>query len=380
MNVFIIDLSGKVLHYDESLCDSLVKYVDLAFVAHKSQNEGYHGKRLWLLRLIPKKMKKSESKVKRILKAVEGAFNYLLLIVYLLFKHPDILHFQWFPFMEFCSVDNAYISIVKFIKPRQKIVLTIHNVYPHDMSLSQKDKYRKRFCDMDKHIDKYIVHTESSKNEVANEFGVDLEKIKVVPHGIFVPDYLPQNKYNPQGKHIIMYGNNVPYKGTDILLDALQMLPEEYKMSVKLTVAGMTSTDYLNQLKEKSEGLNVTILPTYIPDQQLNEMIDSADFIALPYRHISQSGVLLLALYFKKPLIVADLPSFKETLAGFSDDMFFEAGNAESLCNLLMKYLNGEIDVANQIETISKLNNLYSWEESAQKTCALYSSIVSPTR
>lgn len=371
MDVFVIDISGKVNNYDCSLCNSLYKLADVTLV---TQLDGldYSGKKFEPIRLVPNKFKGSENIVKRLVKSVEVIINYILVLIYILKKSPTILHFQWFPFMEFCSLDNYYINLIKILKPKQKIILTIHNVYPHNMSQRSKEKYKGRFIKMDRHIDHYIVHTDSSMNEVINEFGVFSNRITVIPHGIFTPNYTFQKIRHSQGRNIIMYGNNSPYKGSDILIDALQLLPESEKSKWSVVIAGRTSNDYLTLLESKAKGVNVKFIPSFVPDQQLYEMIDVADYIALPYRTISQSGVLLLALYFNKPLLISNLPSFKETLSGFTDDMFFESENPQSLAELMLRYSNGEIDIDRQREIISKLNEVYSWDESAKKTANVY--------
>jgi len=374
MKVFIIDISGKVLNYDYSLVKSLQKesVSEVILAAHVQDRSKYDGKRIDLVNLVPWKYKNSDHKLKRIAKAVEGICNYIVLLLYVLIKRPAVLHFQWFPFMEFCSVDNYYVALIKRLRPKQKIVLTVHNVFPHEMSQKGKAKYKERFVDVDKYIDHYIVHVNSSKIELEREFGVKQERVSVVPHGIFVPNYKRKRDYSNNGRNIIVYGNNSPYKGTDILLEAMQMMSEEEKKAIKLTIAGKMSDDYYQQLLTKAKGLNVEIIPSYIPDKKLYEMIDNADYIALPYRKISQSGVLLLALYFRKPLLVSNLPSFVETLEGFTDDMFFESENSKSLKSLIERHINKCVDLGRQLEAIEKLNKKYSWEESARKTSLIY--------
>lgn len=372
MKVYVIDISGKVIGYDIALCDQLSKIVPITLVAHKQERDQYEGRRLPLISLVPAKYKSSEHIIKRFVKAIESLLNYFGLLISILIERPSILHFQWFPFMEFCSVDNLYVALIKFLRPKQQIVLTVHNVYPHDMSDTNKVKYRNRFIRMDKYINHYIVHVDSSKKILIDDFGISEKKIKIIPHGIFTPTYVPKSVKNKKGQHILMYGNNTPYKGTDLLLDALQELPLEIIRDVTVTIAGKTSDSYYKELKVKARDLNVVIIPTFIPDHQLYELIDVADYIALPYRDISQSGVLLLALFFKKPLLVSDLPSFKETLKGFTDDMFFESNNAHSLADLIKRHLEGKVDTEKQLKVIGDLVDLYSWEKSAQMTKLVY--------
>ena len=375
MKVYVIDISGKVIGYDNALCEELYKIVPITLAVHKWDGERYEGRRLPLIRLVPAKYKNTEHIIKRLFKAVESLLNYFWLLIRIFVERPTILHFQWFPFMEFCSLDNYYVALIKILRPEQKIVLTVHNVFPHEMSPSGREKYKKRFLNMDQYIAHYIVHVDSSKQEIMNVFGVPDQRISVIPHGIFTPDYKLSCERRENGRHIIVYGYNSPYKGTDILLDALQLMPEDEKKTISLTVAGKMSDEYCSQLHAKAKGLNVKITPTYIPDQQLYEMIDKTDYIALPYRKISQSGVLLLALYFRKPLIISNLPSFVETLEGFTEDMFFESDNAESLKSLIERHINKRVDIEKQLDAIDKLNKLYSWQESARKTKLVYNQI-----
>lgn len=372
MKVFIIDISGKVTSYDIALsqaiseCDKSVK-VKL-ITADVERGAG----RINLISLIPSRFKQIEHPLKRMVKAIEGILNYIYIISLVMIKKPDVVHFQWFPFMDFCSVDNIFIKLFKTFRSKQCIFFTVHNVYPHNMSSRNRVKYKKRFMEMSKYIDYYISHTITSKEELVKEYALEQNRICVIPHGIFTPDYMMHEHNRDCYVNIIMYGNNLPYKGSDLLLDSVQLLPVKFKNRIKLTIVGATSSDYLELLRTKTEGLNVNIIPSFVSDEQLYELINDADYIALPYRKITQSGVLLLALYFKKPLLVSNLPSFVETLRGFSEDMFFKSDDPESLKELIIRHIEGTVDVKKQLSIIDELNELYSWNNSAKMTIDAY--------
>ena len=380
----IVEISGKVLNYDYALCEAMAEEAkgdaQIVLAAHVHDKEKYHGKRLRLLSLVPSSQQKSVGKLKRLTKAVEGVVNYTILLVYILIKRPPVIHFQWFPFLEFTSIEIPYVRLLKWLLPKTKIVHTIHNVYSHETSkASKREEYRKRMVRMDKSIDHYIVHTESTAKEVEPLFSIDRSRITVVPHGIFKPNYqLHQNapKTSNGKKTIIFYGFNRRNKGADILIDAVRQLSDEYRNKVRVLIAGMTADDYLQELQAKVGDADVDFRPTFIPDDELYEMIESSDLIALPYREISQSGVLLLALYFRKPLLISDLPSFQETLEGFTSDMFFETGSAASMRDLIVRMLKGEIDVQKELQLIESLNAAYSWDKSASKTLSVYKQLI----
>lgn len=372
----IVEISGKVLNYDYALCTALREESNskVVLAAHLHDKTKYGGSRIKLLSLVPTAYQKETGWGKRLLKAIEGLLNYLILFFYVLFKQPTIIHFQWFPFMDFSSIEVPIVKMLRFFSKKTRVIQTIHNVFPHGTNKVQRTKYKQRFMKMDTLIDHYIVHTESTANEVENIFRIKRERLSIVPHGIFIPDYQLNNSPKPSDakKTIIFYGVNRRNKGGDLLIEAVKLLPENYRKKVKVLMAGKTNSVYLRELQKKSQGIDIVFMPSFIPDQDLYQMIDAADYIALPYREISQSGVLLLALYFRKPLLISDLPSFRETLKGFTPDMFFEAGNVIAMRELIVKMLKGEVDIRQELQIIDNLNSEYSWEKSAHRTLAIY--------
>ena len=157
-----------------------------------------------------------------------------------------------------------------------------------------------------------------------------------------------------------------PESGTDVFVQALSLLPQEYKDKVHALVVGKTYSNYLNELKEKKQNANIEFIPEFVSDEDLYKYIADSDIIVLPYREISQSGVLLLALSTKRLIITSDIPSFKETLVGMGEDTFFENGNATSLSRLIIKHADGLVDEKEQLNIIENLEAKYSWTNIAE--------------
>lgn len=378
MKAIILDITGRTLNYDIALANAIsviisdsdelilmTPFQDVSKVSCKHRN---------LPSLVPKKYRDSTKAVKRYLKALECVLNYIFVLCYACFRRIDVIHFQWLPFLEFNSIELLILKLYKCLLKRTKFILTVHNIFPHDLSLEEKGQYKERFVEASEKFDSFIVHTETSKKELEEEFGVDNSLIYVVFHGILEPsdisvtdNTIKDNKWN-----VIIYGNQSLYKGTDIYFDALQLLPEQYKRRIRTTIAGYISNEYLSVLQSKSNGLEVDWMPYFVDENILNNKILESNLIVLPYRKISQSGVLLLALYFKKYILTSDLPAFKETLTGFTDDMFFENERPESLANTIKNYLDSNVNLEEQMSTINELNSKYSWAVSAKITLEIY--------
>ncbi len=381
MNYLMVDISGKVLNYDIALCEALSEVLPskdhLVFFAANVNPAKVNCDCRKLISLVPKSLQNSENIVKRGFKALEGVINYLYLILYLLLHKVNVLHFQWLPFLEICSVEKSFLRIIKIVAPKTKIILTIHNLYPHNSSEAKKKAYKQRFGKIQRYIDNFILHLEISRKEFCKDFSIDDARTCVIPHGIFVPKGITIEPHKRGEKlNLIMYGNQSYYKGTDILVDALNLLPKDCQDKVHTVIVGKIAPDYYEPLKKKTECLDVEWIPEFVPDDVLYNKIAESDVIVIPYREISQSGVLLLALSFKRTIIASDLPSFKETLSELVDVMFFESKKPESLEKILEREICRDEYSVTQIELIDDVVQRYSWQKIASKYKHVYNKFV----
>ena len=171
-----------------------------------------------------------------------------------------------------------------------------------------------------------------------------------------------------------MYGFQSYYKGTDVFVKALSLIKDEYKDKIEVSICGAFSDDYYQTCTSIDTGVNIQWIPRFLSDNELYENIDGSNVIILPYRRISQSGVLLLALNTRRYIIASELPSFKETLKGFPKETFFESEDANDLARVINTYCAKEIDFEKIRQSIEDLNVLYSWKQSAIDTINLYNS------
>ncbi len=372
MNYLMVDISGKVLNYDIALCEALFKELPekdhLTLFAANIDSSKINCPSKKLLSVVPKALQNSENKIKRGAKAFEGVISYLYLILYVFFHRVNVIHFQWLPFLEICSIEKLFLKLIRFVSPKTKIILTVHNLYPHNFNDKQKECYRKRFDGVKELVDTFILHLECSKVEFCNQFNVAPTKVKVVHHGIFIPknvEIVPHVR--GEKLNLIMYGNQSFYKGTDVFVDALNLLPEDLKLKIHATIVGSIEKIFYEKLKQKTNDLDVEWIPEFVTDKILYKKILKSDVIVIPYREISQSGVLLLALSFARLILASNLPSFKETLDGYSDDLFFESGNAKSLSELIKRILNHPFEKEEYSTFVVGLQNKYSWDRIAKE-------------
>ena len=123
---------------------------------------------------------------RRLLKLVESILNLGALTLRFLVAPPDVVHVQYLPmlrsrmpldlwFVEFCRLRGA------------KIVLTVHDLLPHDTGDAHKAVYAELYAS----VDAMICHSDSIRGRLAEEFAVPETKVSVIPHGPFFYDLPP---------------------------------------------------------------------------------------------------------------------------------------------------------------------------------------------
>ncbi len=156
---------------------------------------------------------------------------------------------------------------------------------------------------------------------------VDIEKIKVIPHGSDNPIQLSQakrlkgrKKYGFKQKDfvILMYGYQSAYKGTDWITKAVgEFAAVNPQHSIKLFIAGgksptlkaldsyQTFSRKLNRLINKYS--KVVVAPGFIPEKDVPLVFAASDVVVFPYRaHMSASGALSVTWQYAKPFLASN--------------------------------------------------------------------------
>ena len=129
--------------------------------------------------------------------------------------------------------------------------------------------------------------------------------------------------------YILFFGTVDHYKGVDLLIEAYDQ--KVFHDRHKLVIAGK-GRHYVTDNK------NIIRLNRFIKDAEVRDLFTKAAIVVYPYRSATMSGVLSLAFYFRKKVVMSDVPFFKEYAN--RDSLFFKAGNVEDLADKLQQALD----------------------------------------
>ncbi len=278
-------------------------------------------------------------------------------------KRPDLLITNfWLPFMSPCQG-----TIERRVQRNghSRTVAILHNIIPHEHRPG------------DRLLSRYFVHSTQAftamSHSVLDDLGqFDRRKPRAFcPHplydhyGSLIPkdDARRQLGIEPEGRYILFFGFIRPYKGLDLLLQA--MGDERVKKTgVKLIVAGEfygDSKPYTDQIKQLGISDTTLLFTQFIPDEKVNLYFSAADLVVQPYRSATQSGVAQIAFHFDKPMVVTNVGGLSEIVPDGKVGYVVEP-QAGDIADAIARFYNGDCEAA-MIEGVRHEKQKYQWSK-----------------
>jgi glycosyltransferase involved in cell wall biosynthesis len=162
--------------------------------------------------------------------------------------------------------------------------------------------------------------------------------VSVSPHPLYDDYPAPRGTLSRRAPvELLMFGLVRPYKGLDVLLDALARLPGG---RVHLSIVGEFWTDLGRteaRIAELAIADRVEIVPRYVDDAEAAEFFGRADAVVLPYLSASGSGVIALAHWYGCPVLASRVEGLAEAVEPGRTGWLFPARDADALARLLAR-------------------------------------------
>lgn len=156
--------------------------------------------------------------------------------------------------------------------------------------------------------------------------------------------------------NILFWGRISPYKGIEFLLKGfLSYIEQSKKDDVSLTIAGKGDFDFdINCYINKCPHLRV--INRFIPTDELVDMIKDSSLIVCPYTDATQSGVVMTAFAYKKPVLATNVGGLPEMLCNGKAGIIVEPKSAEEIFNGIKQFVDNPLK---NIEFKQEINRLY---------------------
>ena len=142
---------------------------------------------------------------------------------------------------------------------------------------------------------------------------------------------------------LVGFGAIRPYKGFERLIDLSADLGHDLGRPVHVIVAGptMAHAEISDLERRAAQTERVTLSAGPVPDNDVQLLFEAADVIALPYRKVMNSGVLMLGLTFGRTCVAPENPITTDAAASGLVELF-DAGSDDMLLEALRRALTSE--------------------------------------
>lgn len=178
-----------------------------------------------------------------------------------------------------------------------------------------------------------LVLSEATKKFVQGHWFLSSKKVVEIGFGAYEGNQalsIVRNAafYNRSKLEFIFFGKILPYKGLDILVEALGLLNEE-NISFKCHIVGE------GPLNIEINVPNVNVVNEWISDAMLEGFLSSSHFAVFPYTRSFQSGALSTAIGYKMPVVISNLESLTSLTNPFGNAIILDDISPNALASAI---------------------------------------------
>ena len=234
--------------------------------------------------------------------------------------------------------------------------------------------------------DRVIACSTFMREQIVDVFGVDEDRVLVIPNGIDPEDLQPHDDEGlrklraefakPEESLVLLVGRLVYEKGFQFALEALPQIIERLP-NTRFIVAG--SGTHEQELRRQAEELGLMEHGTFvgwIGDDVLHSLYRIADVCVVPSIYEPFGLVALEAMASSCPCIVADTGGLREVVPHDEVGLRFRARDPESLAEMTIRVLD-DAKLCRRLtaEAFEHLRR-FDWTDVADRTAVVYEQLL----
>jgi glycosyltransferase involved in cell wall biosynthesis len=176
--------------------------------------------------------------------------------------------------------------------------------------------------------------------------------------------------------YALFFGRISPYKGIKLLIGATR-LARIADPTLRLVVAGDGQWDQVGV----TPGPGLTTFRHVLDNDELVALVKGAEFVVCPYTDATQSGVVMTAYAFGKPVIATRVGGLEEVVSHERTGLLVPPGDTQALADAMLLLHSDGSRVERFASTINALEKEgeYSWDHIARQTAEVYRQVAAPS-
>ena len=191
--------------------------------------------------------------------------------------------------------------------------------------------------------------------------------VKIIPSAT----HLAAKKCDPNGKAILYLGHLYPQKGTNVLIEALQFLPQR-----KLIIIGGNKAEDMIRIRTLSDRFGVgdrVEITGYLEPPLIETYLNQVGVGVIPILDLLETRLFTSPLKLfdymaaKIPIVASDLPSIREVLTNGETGILVEANNPRKLAEGIQKVLSDHRLAQKISEQAYRKAHNFTWKKRSEQ-------------
>lgn len=307
--------------------------------------------------------------------AVEGVWSEQWILRHV--RRRDLVHIHWPSFLYFRSGAPfaTFYHLLRFFLLAgtirllgARIVWTAHNLYPHDGGRNEwTHRTARRY--ITRVAQRIFAHGPTAAKIVGAEFGVDPEKITLVPHGHWRELYAHAPNRGEARRHAGLpddapiygfVGSCRPYKNLESIIEAFARVDRNSHLLIAGEFSSQHYFETIRSMIAPEAVARVHIVDRFLGDDEIMSYVAGLDALVLSYKQVLTSGVAMLALSAGVPVVaprIGGIPDMVCERTGVLYDPTMPDGLAEAMREVLRRTYSSSEIIAHAVS--------YDWNVSA---------------
>jgi glycosyltransferase involved in cell wall biosynthesis len=210
--------------------------------------------------------------------------------------------------------------------------------------------------------------------------GIDPAMIHRIPHGLLggrgYQITSPTQRARRDRLVLLQFGKIKPYKGVDLLLEALTLVPRDLRNRLDVRIVGkpyMDTAGIERYVNANDLSGCVTFRFEFVSEAEEEQLFTDADAILLPYREIDASGVMMTAIAHGVPVLATGIEGFRELFEDEGGALLVPPDDAAALSRAIAEWVSApeQLDALSEA-MLAKRARIPSWDEIARLHFAVY--------
>lgn len=308
-------------------------------------------------------------------------------------ERPDIVHFHFFqvPALDYLLLRSLNLLGVKTIT-------TVHDVLPfelgNDLSSANGRKMYQRLYSSSSGLILHSIHALRALQQLDSFLAL---KTVLIPHGNYSKVHSEMTQYilpaetakyrlglDISTETILVFGTIKKNKRLDLVLEAVAEVTHR-RPNIKLLIVGEPQDRDVVKDIDLAEKLDIASRVIWrlerVTDEELALYFSMADMMIFPYEWIFQSGALIMAMNFAKPVIATAVDGNEEIVANKITGMLVPVDDVTGMARAI-EYILDDPDRASAMGKAASeyVTKELSWDKIAQNTLDYYRRILSLKR